>query len=174
MQNILTNNPTNDNNLPVFISLDYLPEIASITALTQKQQSVLYWMLKNISSSDDTFTDEKIAELANCDTKTVWNCRHDNQFNAVYTSLVKEITKSHTGLIINRLLTLSKTSTKAAEILLKYTDQLITKTQNINANLNYSSTNPQSHLQNLIDMLKAAGYTKERLMQEIDELWNSS
>ena len=142
------------------------------TGLTQKQRTVLYAMLANINQADDQLSDGVIAEKAGVSENTVLDCRHNPKFNAIYTTLLKEITKSHTGLLINRLFQQSKTSTKAAEILLKYTDQLITKTQNINANLNYSSTKPQSQLQNLIDMLKSAGYTKERLMQEIDELWN--
>ena len=163
--------PTNNtpDNLP--ITQENLLNIPQIAALTQKQQSVLYYMLIGLFDTDDQQTDSEIAKKANVDIKTVFNCRHSPQFNAVYTGMVKELTKSKTGILINRLFEQSRKSTKAAEILLKYSDQLIEKQQRLNANINYSADSG-NHLENLVGMLKTAGYTLERLLTEITDIWN--
>ena len=157
-------------NLP--ITQDDLLNIPQIAALTQKQQSVLYYMLIGLFDTDDLQTDNEIAKKANVDIKTVFNCRHNPQFNAVYTGMVKELTKSKTGILINRLFEQSRKSTKAAEILLKYSDQLIEKQQRLNANINVN-TDTGNHLENLVSMLKSAGYTLDRLVNEITDIWNS-
>jgi len=171
LENNLPANLITENNLPeMLLSVENLPTLA---ALTQKQQMVMYVMLKNLMQSDDLCTDDKIAHEANVDAKTVFLARHNPQFNQIYTHLVKEITRSYTGIVINRLFNQSKTSTKAAEILLKYTDQLIDKQQRLNANINYSQTS-NNHLENLVESLKHAGYTLERLLTEITDIWNSS
>ena len=164
---------------PVIISQNSLPDeeinfsnIPSIAVLTQKQKIVLYYMLQAFQEPDTYDTDVKIAEKAGVDKSTIWNCRNNPDFISAYSYLVKEIAKTRTGTVINRLYELTKQSPKAIETYLKYTDQLIDKQQRLNANINYTQ-GTGNHLESLVDSLKHAGYTLDRLINEITDIWNS-
>ena len=117
-------------------------------------------------------TDTALAEKAACSRETVANCRRNPAFISAYNHFVKEIAKTRTGTVINRLFKMTENSPKAIETYLKYTDQLIEKQQRLNANINYT-TDTGNHLENLVSMLKTAGYTLDRLLNEITDIWNS-
>ena len=168
---IITQNSSSDTENNKLADIEEFKNLQALAQLTQKQKTVLYYMLLAFDSVD-LQTDLEIAKKAGVDASTIWHCKQNAAFITSYNHFIKEIAKTRTGTVINRLYSMTEKSEKAIETFLKYTDQLINKSQNINANLNYNTNNAQSHLQNLIDMLKAAGYTKERLIAEIDEIWN--
>jgi len=146
--------------------------LSQLALLTQKQKNVLFYMLQSFMNVDDISTDVEIARLAGCDRATVFNCRNNPAFLSVYSHFIKEISKSRVGTVVNRLYKMTDKSEKAIETYLKYTDQLIEKQQRLNANINYT-TDSGNHLENLVSMLKTAGYTLDRLVGEITDIWNS-
>jgi len=146
--------------------------ISQIANLTQKQKIVLFYMLESFQNPDELDTDTAIAEKSSCTRETVSNCRKNPSFISAYTYLVKEISKTRTGTVLNRLYDMTKDSPKAVETFLKYTDQLIDKQQRLNANINYTQ-GTGNHLESLVESLKHAGYTLERLLTEITDIWNS-
>lgn len=147
--------------------------------LTEKQRKLLYFMLCNLINPTLDMSNEELAERAGVSRSTVTASMLDPAFNAIYTLYVKESARFRHGTILNNLFDMSKTNVKAAEVYLKYadllTERVTTKNYNVNANATISpQMTPEQNLGMLVETYRSAGYTLERLLNEITTIWNES
>jgi hypothetical protein len=157
----------------------YSPEIItnlqSFAYLTQKQKIVLNVMIEGMTT-DLVQTDRGIAEKAQVHPDTVRQCRHNVHFLSCLSQATQQLTKSEVPLFVQKLkeIALKKGSVKAIDLLLRYTgdfvpkSQLETKSQSINANINFNTADGISEF---VTILCSQGWNIDRIHAEIDEAY---
>lgn len=145
--------------------------------LTEAKRKILFFMLTNLVYPGAETNEAEFLRKAGVCYNTYHKAILDPVFNKIYTMYVKEIAKLRHGEVVNNLFELSKKNVRAAEVYLKYadliTERIQTKNININADvINNSNMTPQQNLAMLVEVYRTAGYTLERLLQEIADIWN--
>lgn len=147
---------------------------ASYTMLTQTQKIVLINMVKNLVS-ESTQTDTDLARQLGIHYNTVYYCRANPQFQEALAQISIDLIRGKTNIIIQNLFEQSKSKTSAAELLLKLSGLYIPKLQ---SQVLHARADDFAQIKTSVDLLGKVcrslhriGYTKDRLMQELDEVW---
>ena len=162
----------NDQNVSDMFVAVY-PLFASLTNL---QQGVLIRLIRNIAS-ETVQTDAEMAAELGIHPKSIQYCRNHPVFTRLLATITIDVVRGNIDRIVNDAFKASRDGkVSAMELLLKYSGELIDKMAVLHARTGddmQQVRTPVDALGKICKQFNKIGYTKDRLIDELTEIWDT-